>query len=87
MFTGWFWSGTGISIAATNSTPAGWGTTPWSKTGFIGQFLGKRNDDAKRKIFTGSIYLISNTETISECKKPSKTMAEGCWLALPASYN
>lgn len=36
---GWFWSGTGVSIASTNSTPAGWSANPWSRTGFIGQFL------------------------------------------------
>lgn len=36
---GWFWSGSGKSIAATNSTPPGWPQTPWSRSGYIGQFL------------------------------------------------
>jgi len=36
---GWFWSGSGKTIAATNSTPPGWPQTPWSRSGYIGQFL------------------------------------------------
>ena len=35
---GWFWSGSGQTIAATNSTPPGWPSKPWSSTGYIGQF-------------------------------------------------
>ena len=34
---GWFWSGSGKSIAATNSTPPGWPQTPWSRSGYIGK--------------------------------------------------
>lgn len=36
---GWFWSGSGSRIAPTNSTPVGFTEMPWSKTGYIGQFL------------------------------------------------
>jgi hypothetical protein len=36
---GWFWSGSGGRIAATNSTPSGWPDRPWSKSGYIGQFF------------------------------------------------
>lgn len=39
---GWFWSGSGARIAATNSTPKGWPRRPWSHTGYIGQFLSGR---------------------------------------------
>jgi len=37
---GWFWAGSGKTIAPTNSTPPGWPLQPWSPTGYIGQFLG-----------------------------------------------
>jgi len=36
---GWFWSGSGVRMAPTNSTPDGWMRNPWSHTGYIGQFL------------------------------------------------
>jgi len=36
---GWFWSGSGSRISPTNSTPKGWPRSPWSHTGYIGQFL------------------------------------------------
>ena len=47
--SGWFWSGTGISIAPTNATARGWLRNPWSRTGYIGQFLGKTNQDQSNK--------------------------------------
>lgn len=37
---GWFWAGSGKTIHATNSTPPNWPLQPWSRTGYIGQFLG-----------------------------------------------
>ena len=37
---GWFWSGSGVTIHATNSTPPAWPRNPWSPTGYFGQFLG-----------------------------------------------
>ncbi|CAB4068580.1 unnamed protein product [Lepeophtheirus salmonis] len=40
---GWFWSGSGERIYATNSTPPGWPEKPWSRTGYIGQFLENRD--------------------------------------------
>ena len=40
---GWFWSGSGARISPTNSTPPGWPRSPWSHTGYIGQFLSKYN--------------------------------------------
>jgi hypothetical protein len=30
---GWFWSGSGVKLAPTNSTPTGWSAQPWSRTG------------------------------------------------------
>jgi len=30
---GWFWSGSGVKMAPTNSTPPGWSYQPWSPTG------------------------------------------------------
>ncbi len=30
---GWFWSGSGVKMAPTNSTPPGWPYQPWSNTG------------------------------------------------------
>ena len=30
---GWFWSGSGVKMAPTNSTPPGWTYQPWSPTG------------------------------------------------------
>jgi len=32
---GWFWSGSGVKIAPTNASPAGWGYNPWSATGHL----------------------------------------------------
>ena len=34
---GWFWSGSGVRIAPTNSTPPFWGFQPWSHTGHKSQ--------------------------------------------------
>ena len=36
---GWFWSGSGSSIPATNVTAPGWGDNPWSHTGYLSQFV------------------------------------------------
>jgi len=36
---GWFWSGSGVSIPATNVTPSGWPDNPWSHTGYLSQFV------------------------------------------------
>ncbi|EFX83761.1 hypothetical protein DAPPUDRAFT_301656 [Daphnia pulex] len=33
LINGWFWSGSGVKLAKTNETPAGWGYQPWSATG------------------------------------------------------
>ena len=33
----WFWSGSGTSIPATNSTPPGWSANPWGTTGIFTQ--------------------------------------------------
>ena len=41
LIIGWFWSGSGSRISPTNSTPKGWPRSPWSHTGYIGQFLSK----------------------------------------------
>ena len=41
LILGWFWSGSGSRISPTNSTPKGWPRSPWSHTGYIGQFLSK----------------------------------------------
>ena len=30
---GWFWSGSGVRIHATNETAPGWRKNPWSNTG------------------------------------------------------
>jgi len=38
---GWFWSGSGVKMAPTNSTPPGWSYQPWSYTGHKTQFEGK----------------------------------------------
>ena len=54
LLTGWFWSGSGVRIAATNSTPTGWSRSPWSHTGFIGQFLGK--EERRKKPATRAKY-------------------------------
>jgi len=35
---GWFWSGSGVKMAPTNSTPPGWSYQPWSYTGHKTQF-------------------------------------------------
>ncbi len=35
---GWFWSGSGVKMAPTNSTPPGWTYQPWSFTGHKTQF-------------------------------------------------
>merc|ERR1711982_231431 len=35
---GWFWSGSGVKMAPTNSTPPGWSYQPWSFTGHKTQF-------------------------------------------------
>lgn len=35
---GWFWSGSGVKMAPTNSTPPGWQYQPWSDTGHKTQF-------------------------------------------------
>ena len=35
---GWFWSGSGVKMAPTNSTPPGWTYQPWSYTGHKTQF-------------------------------------------------
>ena len=35
---GWFWSGSGVKMAPTNSTPPGWTSQPWSFTGHKTQF-------------------------------------------------
>ena len=35
---GWFWSGSGVKMAPTNSTPPGWSYQPWSDTGHKTQF-------------------------------------------------
>ena len=36
---GWFWSGSGSSIPATNVTAPGWTDNPWSHTGYLSQFV------------------------------------------------
>jgi len=36
---GWFWSGSGVKMAPTNSTPPGWSYQPWSFTGHKTQFV------------------------------------------------
>jgi len=36
---GWFWSGSGVRIPATNVTAPGWSENPWSHTGFLSQFV------------------------------------------------
>lgn len=38
---GWFWSGSGVTIPATNKTAVGWTDNPWSNTGFLSQFVSK----------------------------------------------
>jgi len=38
---GWFWSGSGVKMAPTNSTPPGWTYQPWSFTGHKTQFAGR----------------------------------------------
>ncbi|XP_040565861.1 uncharacterized protein slf isoform X1 [Lepeophtheirus salmonis] len=38
---GWFWSGSGVKMAPTNSTPPGWDFQPWSFTGHKTSFAGK----------------------------------------------
>ena len=35
---GWFWSGSGARIPATNVTAPGWSSNPWSHTGYLSQF-------------------------------------------------
>ena len=35
---GWFWSGSGARIPATNVTAPGWKSNPWSHTGYLSQF-------------------------------------------------
>lgn len=35
---GWFWSGSGVRMAPTNSTPPFWPSQPWSHTGHRSQF-------------------------------------------------
>ena len=50
---GWFWSGSGIRIAPTNSTPPFWGFQPWSHTGHKSQFIGEdvpQPDNAEEEI-------------------------------------
>ena len=34
---GWFWSGSGARIPATNVTAPGWKSNPWSHTGYLSQ--------------------------------------------------
>jgi len=36
---GWFWSGSGARISATNVTAPGWKENPWSHTGYLSQFV------------------------------------------------
>ena len=33
IYPGWFWSGSGVTIPATNKTAVGWTDNPWSNTG------------------------------------------------------
>jgi len=50
---GWFWSGSGVRIAPTNSTPPFWGFQPWSHTGHKSQFYGRdipQPDNAEEEI-------------------------------------
>lgn len=35
---GWFWSGSGVKMAPTDSKPPGWSYQPWSNTGHESQF-------------------------------------------------
>ena len=55
LFLGWFWSGSGARITPTNSTPPGWPRSPWSHTGYIGQFLSMYSCNSKMFI---SCYLL-----------------------------
>jgi len=50
---GWFWSGSGVRIAPTNSTPPFWGLQPWSHTGHKSQFAAQdipQPDNAEEEI-------------------------------------
>ena len=57
---GWFWSGSGVTIPATNSTPPNWPQNPWSPTGYFGQFFTRTGvqpqpDDAEFRL-NGKIH-------------------------------
>ena len=47
---GWFWSGSGVKMAPTNSTPPGWSYQPWS---------GKEKSIKKGKLFFREINIKS----------------------------
>merc|ERR1711913_209988 len=50
---GWFWSGSGVRIAPTNSTPPFWQFQPWSHTGHKSQFFAQdipQPDNAEEEI-------------------------------------
>ena len=57
---GWFWSGSGVKMAPTNSTPPGWSYQPWSYTGHKSQFADKDvpQPDNAGKIRNSKMYKI-----------------------------
>ena len=51
---GWFWSGSGVKMAPTNSTPPGWSYQPWS---------GKEKSIKKGKLFFREINILYTSRT------------------------
>jgi len=46
LINGWFWSGSGVKISATDKTPPGWNSNPWGTTGIFTQVRQQKNPDA-----------------------------------------
>merc|ERR1711874_595011 len=90
---GRFWSGSGVKMAPTNSTPPGWSYQPWSFTGHKTQFEGKnvsQPDNAEFDIngsveacmgLLNDIYDDGLNGTISPATTPSPSSAR-----TPTSY-
>jgi len=46
LINGWFWSGSGAKIPATNKKPPGWSKSPWGRTGLLTLVNQQNNPDA-----------------------------------------
>merc|ERR1712080_396979 len=68
---GWFWSGSGVKMAPTNSTPPGWSYQPWSYTGHKTQFEARNVSQPDNAVSTSTAlwrraWACSTTSTAME---------------------